>query len=128
METTIFLASIWGPAMLAIGLGMFINRDHYAKIYRELSREPFTLLVFGLAGITVGIVQISIHNVWETLPEMLISLFGWLLLIKGVTSTVMPALAERSGRWIAENTQMLNISGAVLVVIGAYLTWSVYFM
>jgi len=123
-----FLAGLWGPAMLAVGLGMFINRDHYIKIYREFGREPFAVWLFGMAAIVIGVAQINAHNMWETLPEMLLSLFGWLLLLKGLACTIMPAWAERSGKWMTENSQMLIIASAIIAIIGVYLTWSAYFM
>lgn len=122
-----FLAGLWGPLMLAMGLGMFISRDHYVKIYRDLGREPFAVMVFGMFAIVAGVALIGAHNTWETLPEMLVSLLGWLLLLKGLACVVMPNLVERSGQWMNSNLQMLKTSSVVLVIIGVYLTWSVYF-
>ncbi|OGG86192.1 hypothetical protein A2392_01895 [Candidatus Kaiserbacteria bacterium RIFOXYB1_FULL_46_14] len=127
MEMTMFLAGLWGPAMLAIGIGMFINRGHYIKIYRDLAREPFAVMIFGMAAVVVGMAQVNAHNIWETLPEMLVSLLGWLLLLKGLACVIMPNWVERSGHWMDNNLQMLTTSSAVLVIIGVYLTWSVYF-
>ena len=38
-STTLFLAQLWGPAILAIGLGVMVNKGHYTRIYREIQRE-----------------------------------------------------------------------------------------
>lgn len=123
---TIFLAGLWGPALLAVGLGIFISREHYIKVYRDLERESFAVLLFGMAGIAAGAAQVTAHNVWETLPEIVISLLGWGLLIKAVVFTIMPQIADQRGNWFAANTQMVQASGVAMVIVGAYLSWIAY--
>ena len=39
METTLFLAKLWGPAILAVGIGVFFSRSYYIKIYRDLEKS-----------------------------------------------------------------------------------------
>ncbi len=47
MNTTTFLAQVWGPAILAVGIGIFVSRSFYAKIYGDLEKEPLACLIFG---------------------------------------------------------------------------------
>ncbi len=122
---TIFLAQLWGPAILAIGLGALINKDHYVRIYREIQREPFALLAFGLAGIMLGIWHIQAHNTWGTLTEMIISLFGWALLIKAVVYTIKPDFVDMWGDYVA-SAKMVPTFGLLAIVLGGYLTWVGY--
>ena len=63
MDITTFLAQLWGPTILAISLGVFVNRSYYIKIYRDLERSPLTVLVFGMIALTAGIAHIHFHNV-----------------------------------------------------------------
>ena len=124
---TIFLAQLWGPAVLAVGAGLFISRGHYARIYRELQREPFALLVFGLIGIMAGIWHVQVHNIWGSLPEIIISIFGWGLLLKALLFVVNPKLVDNWGDWVAAN-KLLPVVSTATVVLGAYLSWVGYFM
>jgi hypothetical protein len=126
MEMTVFLAGLWGPAILAMGAGVFISRNHYVRIYREIQREPFALLVFGLAGIMLGLWHVQVHNVWGTLVEIIISLFGWALLAKALVFIVKPDIADNWGDWVAAS-KLIPIVGVATVVLGAYLTWFAYF-
>jgi hypothetical protein len=50
MELTQFLAQIWGPVILAIGLGIFVSPKYYSKVYHDLEREPLAILVFAMFG------------------------------------------------------------------------------
>lgn len=62
MDITVFLAQIWGPVILAGGIGVFTSRNHYLRIYRELGKEAFAVLLFGMTVLAAGIIHIKVHN------------------------------------------------------------------
>lgn len=121
------LAGVWGPAMVAMGLGIFISRNHYIRVYREIEREPMAVLVFGIAAVVLGMWQINVHDVWDTFPEMLVSLLGWALLLKGLAAMIMPKWLDRGGNWVVSNQQMLSFVGGAVLLLGVYLTWFAYY-
>lgn len=127
MENTIFLAQIWGPIMLAIGLGFYTSRAYYIRVYKDLEKETLAVLLFAMFGIAAGIAQIMYHNTWNTLPEILISLFGWGLLLKGLVFAIAPGFVNKSGDYYAR-TNLIPVAGAVLIILGAYISWFGYFM
>ena len=122
MDITMFLARIWGPAMLAMGIGIFMSPEYYIRVYRDLQKETLAVLTFGLAAIAAGIAQIFTHNIWGTLPQMIISLMGWMLMIKGFALTILPQLVDKSGDWTADKN-LIPYGGFVLIVLGFYLSW-----
>lgn len=63
-----------GPIILAVGLGVFVSRGYYIRIYRELEKETLTVLLFGMVAMSTGIAQIIFHNIWDTLPQIVVSL------------------------------------------------------
>lgn len=125
MDITLFLAQIWGPIILAVGIGSFMSRDFYLKIYRDLQKETLGVLTFGMVAMAGGITQVAFHNVWDTLPQILISLLGWALLIKGTLFIIAPRLVDRGGDWAADSRLLPAIGGFTLLV-GAYLSWLAY--
>lgn len=125
METTIFLAQIWGPVVLAVGIGIFVSRDYYIKIYRDLEKEKFAALVFGMMALAAGAAHIGAHNTWGTLPEIVISLLGWGLFIKGAMLTIAPKLADKAGDWTVKS-KMVPSAGGFALLVGVYLSWLGY--
>lgn len=125
MDITVFLAQIWGPIMFAIGLGIFTSRSHYLKVYRNLEKETLAVLTFGMLSMTLGILQVGVHNAWNTLPQMLVSLLGWGLLLKGFVFIVAPRFVDRGGDWEAKSG-LLPVAATALLIIGAYLVWIGY--
>lgn len=123
--TTLFLASIWGPIILAVGIGVFFNRSYYARLYRDLQRETLAVLTFGMVMMGLGIWQIGAHNSWDTFAEGLISFLGWGLLAKGLAFIIAPTWVDQSGDWTADS-KLLPLVGTLTTIVGAYLTYIAY--
>lgn len=127
MDITVYLAQIWGVMIFAIGLGVIINRDHYIQLYRDLKKEGMAVLVFAMLAIILGMIHVGAHNVWGSLSEVIVSLFGWGLLIKGIMLAVYPKFADKAGSWVSR-TEVMNYAGGAMLVIGAYLSWVGFLM
>jgi len=122
MDTTVFLAQLWGPAVLLVGIGMFLSRAHYAAVYRNIGSEALAVLIFAMGSIALGVLQVTTHNLWNTTPQIIVSLLGWGLLIKGSLFALVPKFGDRMGDWAAD-TKLIPIAGAFMLIIGIYLTW-----
>lgn len=123
METTIFLAKLWGPVMLAFGLGALISKSHYKKLYNDVGSESLAILVFGMSGIALGIAQISVHNTWGSPAEVIISILGWALLLKAAIFTIFPQFVS-SVKDLKK--RLIPFSGLLMIVVGAYLSYLAY--
>lgn len=126
MEMTMFLASLWGPALLVLGIGFFTSPNFYTKIYRDVEKASLSMLIFGIGGMMGAIAQISFHNTWDTLPEIIISLLGWGTLLKAAVYTIKPDIADKGGDWVVAS-KLVPGAGVLLLVIGGYLSWFAYF-
>lgn len=126
MDITTFLAQLWGPTILGIGLGVFISHSYYLGIYRDLEKNSLAALVFGTAAMIAGIAQIHFHNVWDTLPQIVVSFLGWGLLVKGALFLVAPGFIDRAGDGWA-NLKLVPLAGGLMLLVGGYLTWFAYF-
>jgi uncharacterized protein YjeT (DUF2065 family) len=74
------------------------------------------LLVFG------GLLIIAFHQYWSSVAAVMISLFGWILALRGVVLLAAPDLYERVATSMGAISLVRLISGA-LVAIGLYLTY-----
>ena len=125
MDMTIFLASIWGPILVAVSLGIFINTRFYEKIYRDLEKDALAVLVFGILAMMVGLAQVQYHNLWETVPQIVVTLLGWGTLVKGAVMVIAPKFADRaSHEWL--KLDIMPAVGTGVMVIGVYLSYLAY--
>src|SRR3989344_3594429 len=125
MESTLFLAKLWGPAILAVGIGVFVSRSYYIKIYRDLEKDALAVLLFGMVAMTTGIAHILVHNIWGSFLPSLISFLGWALLIKGTLFVVAPRFVDKAGNfWV--NKKLVPLAGMLTLIAGAYLICVAY--
>jgi len=83
MATSVFLARFLGPLLLAVGAGILINPKPFHTMAGEVVRSITLVYLFGLADFAAGLAIVLTHNVWVANWRVLITLIGWLMLIRG---------------------------------------------
>ena len=74
------------------------------------------LLVFG------GLLIIAFHQYWSSVAAVMISLFGWILALRGVVLMAAPDLYERAAMSMGAISLVRLIFGT-LIAIGLYLSY-----
>ncbi|KND51852.1 MAG: hypothetical protein ABA06_01165 [Parcubacteria bacterium C7867-001] len=122
MITTLVLAQIWGPVLLAVGIGMFVSRAQYQKVYRDIAEEPLAALTFGVFASVIGIMQVLAYSVWDTFIGAILTLLGWGALLKGLVFIMFPAYVAKTSQAFAK-IKATPLAAALVTVLGAYLAW-----
>jgi hypothetical protein len=126
MNATILLAQIWGPIILAVGLGYFVSRTYYIRLYKNIQNEPLATLTFGVFAMVVGILHIFTHNIWNSFTAGFVSFLGWGTFLKGATFLVAPKFVDKAADWEVAK-KLVPAAGILLLIFGVYLTWVGYF-
>ncbi len=126
MNTTIFLAQLWGPAVLAVGLGILLNKEWYKRLYIDIQKEPLAVLTIGILLVVVATLQISYHNSWGKLAENIITTLGWATLLKGLVFLIAPRFVDKVAEW-EMSKGFLPVAVVLTIGFGAYLTWFGFF-
>jgi hypothetical protein len=124
---TITLAQLMGPVLFAVGVGIFVSREYYLKVYRELERETLAVMMGGIVALVSGIAVVLFHNTWGSLPQILVSLFGWLMVLKGLALLIIPKSVNRFGETMM-SSNFFTGGAAVALLAGAYLSWVGFFV
>jgi len=90
MGMSILIAKILSIGYLSLGLGILINPNYYKKELIEMLDNSTMLLYGGLLSIVLGSIIIHYHNTWNSDWTMVITIIGWMALIKGVSLIVYP--------------------------------------
>jgi uncharacterized protein YjeT (DUF2065 family) len=126
METSVILAKIIGPLFVVVGLGLFINLDHYRRMLSDFGSSPLSIYMAGTTALLLGLIVVTFHNVWVVNWPVIITLLGWSALIKGAVRIAAPRLvADRAGLY-ARNTNVITASALVTLVLGGILTYFGY--
>lgn len=123
---TITLAQYMGPVLIATGLGIFFSRNYYTKVYRDLEKETLAVFMSGITILTAGIAIVVHHNKWDSLLAGIITLIGWLSILKGLVLIIKPQVADNLGEKVA-NSKLFGLIAVLATVLGVYVTYMAYF-
>ena len=127
MDSTDFMIKLLGVYFLVIGVGIFSNRDLFKGIVREFTKKTTGAGFRGFAGVVnliVGLLIVLNHNVWEDVPTIIVSLTGWIALLKGAGYIVLPNFSVKAVEIWGER---YAVAGFLSIVIGAYLIFLGFF-
>lgn len=104
MSPTSFLAEFFGLYMLIIGSCFAFNRHSFIEAVSEISRHKGLVLLSGMIATMLGLFLVLSYNIWDQgLLPLLVTLFIWAILIKGVMLLLMP---QRTIAWWTRMSKM----------------------
>src|SRR5262245_53808209 len=127
MQTSVFLARLIGPLLLAVGIGLIANTATYRKMAGELLASISVIYLSGLLLMTAGLAIVLNHNVWAADWRVLITVLGWLALIGGAVRIVVPQGTQKFGRRMLAHPHGLTIAAVIWLALGAVLSFFGYF-
>ena len=90
MDTTLFLAQFWGWLMVILGLLFFFRKPSVLASLFRLAEDKVFVATSGYLSLILGLVTLILHNVWVKDWEVLITIFGWAALLKGMARISLP--------------------------------------
>lgn len=118
MTAQTFFALFWGWLTIIVVV-MFFARPQALHDVKHLIVENRAFgLTYGFMSLFLGLASVLLHNVWELNWHVLITIFGWLALIKGVIVIAWPEISKNT----KYETRVMTTRIA-LIVVGALAVW-----
>lgn len=90
MEISYFVAQLLAIVYLSVGIGALSKSFNYIKIYDDFVKSPGLTYVTGFFVILLGYLVVYYHNIWVAKWYVIITIFGWLALVKGIMLVAFP--------------------------------------
>jgi hypothetical protein len=126
MPVSVYLARLLGPLLLLPGIGLLINPRAFRAMATEVVGSLTLVYLFGLIDFAAGLAIVLVHNVWTMNWRVLITLIGWLLLIRGAARVLITETLMGYAKSLIRNKQLYLVSGGILVVLGLVLCYFGY--
>lgn len=125
MEITVFLAQFWGW-MLIILSGIFLVRGKplIEEMLQSIGDRGFTLSS-GYIAFVIGLVTVILNNIWTADWVGVVTLFGWISLLKGVIRIGFPETAQKMVLSFRGKTNMMQGLLIITLAVGVGLIISV---
>ncbi len=71
---------------------------------------------------TAGLSIVNTHNVWVRDWTLIVTLFGWALVLGGVSRVAAPRIVDKAGGAMMNRPTMTRVVGVFWACVGAFLT------
>lgn len=125
---TLFLANVLGWVVIIIGLFLLLRHEHIKLIMEDVIAHPGLFFVFAFITLILGLLMVTSHNIWLMHWPVIVTLFGWLVLFSALIRLICPDTAMKLGKIFLSHPIRMQITGAVLLIIGVFLLFHVYYL
>ena len=112
---------------LTIGIGILINCDFYKKLFTDFIENAACLYLGGIMALVVGYLLVAFHNTWTKDLSVIITVLGWMALIKGVFILVLPRPMIALTKAIMKKAMLLRVEAVIIIIIGLALAFLGFF-
>lgn len=126
METSLLIAQILGPIYVVISLGMLMNKGHYTNVFNDFIKSDALMYIGGVMAMAIGLLIVQAHNVWVKDWTVLVTIVGWIAVLKGVMLFVFPGVMKKQTKAMMKGN-MLQVASIVALVLGSAFTYFGYF-
>lgn len=117
---TLILAKLYGIYMFTVGIALFMNPERFKRWYQSLINDDSQILFGGLIAILVGAFTVSVHNIWVFSWPVLITIFGWAGVAKGVGLMCFPNFKNLFHGMMSGPDNLFKGMGLFWAVVGAF--------
>jgi hypothetical protein len=125
MQNALWLASVFGPFLTILGLWMLFYTDNLMKVVNGVKNSAPALYFSGVTNLLIGLFTLSQYDVWAGNAYVLVTIFGWYLVVRGLMALFVPQLFIRM---LAGNSSFTRVMGIIPLAWGIALSWLAFFM
>jgi hypothetical protein len=110
------LAVLMGSSLVIVGITVF-NKSYFNAVMSDLANSKGLMWLTGLITIIMGTVVVALYNVWSADWRVVVTLLGWLTVIKGAVIVLFPSSMVVFYRRFMSN-HLLTYSGIYALLLG----------
>jgi hypothetical protein len=126
-QSTVILARIIGPLMLAMGLAVFLRPSVFVGVVDAFAADAVTPLTWGFLALLLGLIVVAFHRTWNTWLESAITVIGVISLVRGLILLFIPTQAIAAARDLLGTAPwFIMVVGLFSIALGAWLAYNGY--
>lgn len=124
METTRKIGKIVAVYFIVTGVGFLVSSDYYAHMISHKGTDPVLINLSGMVHFFIGMTILVNHFLWKNVFQIIVSLLGFMFLLKGVFLIALPQLTLQSANNPVQIPWLLSI---VFIIIGLVVGYMAFF-
>ena len=125
MSIANFLAEFWGFSMVIVSMAFLAYPRYSGQVIKAIEEEK-NVIICGILNVMAGIALILLYNVWDKSWKVIITIIGWLVLVRGIICLFSPHIIKKILEKVKAHSDRLPalfaggvILGCVLIYLGA---------
>ena len=123
MGSANFIAQIIGLLFCIDAVGVLVNTALYRRIVEEFIESPALRYLGGILALFFGLFILNFNNAWTADWTVIITIIGWLSVVKGVLLIVFPKVYLNFSNWMRMGDAMMRYIGIIYLLLGLFLTF-----
>lgn len=123
IDYSLVIAEALGIFFIVMGAAMVVNAKEMAAVMEEAAQNKGALWMWGLLALMVGAVVVALNNTWTSGLALVITILGWLALIKGAFILLFPGVISRWYRKLGHSGLIASV-GIIVLIIGFILLYA----
>lgn len=119
MDITILVAKILGVYLVVSGLFLILKGKSVPHLLKDFFDHPATVYLTGIILIFLSSMYLIQYNIWDGTWKTLVTLFAWLVALKGLAYIFVPQVFHEST--IKKFRGLFGVYGLIAILIGIYL-------
>jgi hypothetical protein len=120
-------AKILGPLALFSGAALFSQTGRMIGVIDAVMVNDGLMMGAGFLSMLGGLIVLAFASSWRSFTEIIITLMGWLSLVRGIIVIFAPAIVHGAAIWLTSNPAIMSIAGGVLALLGLWLCFQGFF-
>jgi len=125
MDISILLAKVIGPYFFIMAIVLYARMHKFKAMVNE-AHSPMFVFVSGARSLLFGLLLVACHNIWEGDWRTVITVIGWLLLVRGIVRLLFPERVLKMVKKVVNHSAVFCSLVLVALVVGAYLSYMGY--
>lgn len=123
MCISMFYAQVIGIWLFVLGLAMIVHQQRFKKIMAETLDNPSLMTFSGMCSLGIGLLVVISHNIWVTAWPVVVTLFGWVMIVVGVMRIFWP---EKFADFVRDlmDKNGYTVASWIWLLVGVYLIWA----
>ncbi|NGX50195.1 MAG: hypothetical protein K1060chlam2_00036 [Chlamydiae bacterium] len=114
------IATVFGPIFVIMGVWTLFYKESVKMVTDSFRKTPAILYLGGVINLIIGLTIITNFNEWSMKSEILVTLVGWMLFLRGVLVFFLPSVVHKLSK-LQETTFIFF--GLLSVAWGFGLCW-----
>lgn len=123
MDISKFLAKVIGVYLIIISIAMLMNLQQIMQMFSTFIYNSPIAFVAGCFTLIFGLLLVVRHNIWIWNWRVIITILGWIILLKGASIVLFPQFVDKSTMLFAQNINIAYLSVGLDFILGVLLSY-----